>query len=178
MERYECYHGTIRERAENILAKNFNKSTKNNEWLGWGVYFFDKVSAARSWAILERNKQPRKTQAAVLTVSILFEIGSFLDLDKPDIMKRFRMDLSDLNKGLCSGAGGAPRFKDDCERRCFYCNYYLKFHDTIKILAYSFPKIAYDKFGFPQELLHRSRQLCVVDKRCIEMSSAKMEVLS
>ena len=39
------YHGTTKERAKKIVEENkFNISNENDEWLGKGIYFYEKYS--------------------------------------------------------------------------------------------------------------------------------------
>tara|TARA_R110002167_G_scaffold57840_8_gene163888 strand:- start:123579 stop:124145 length:567 start_codon:yes stop_codon:yes gene_type:complete len=49
------YHGTSSDSVANILLENFRKSENDDEWLGFGVYFFiegitDPIANAIEWA--------------------------------------------------------------------------------------------------------------------------------
>ncbi|MDR5610419.1 MULTISPECIES: hypothetical protein [unclassified Arsenophonus] len=52
------YHGTNAENEDMILSGNFRVSTKDDEWLGTGAYFFiagisDPINDAERWAIVQ-----------------------------------------------------------------------------------------------------------------------------
>ena len=54
------YHGTTRTNAEKILQEQrFINSTKANEWLGDGVYFFAYRSDAEWWVKANRYKNQK-----------------------------------------------------------------------------------------------------------------------
>ncbi len=45
------YHGTTKERAEHILTEGFRFSRNDHDWLGHGVYFFERAPhRAAEWA--------------------------------------------------------------------------------------------------------------------------------
>ncbi len=45
------YHGTTEDRAENILTEGFKTSLNNYDWIGNGVYFFERAHVlAGEWA--------------------------------------------------------------------------------------------------------------------------------
>lgn len=171
-----AYHGTLVDRATCIEATGFNKSNKEIEWLGYGVYFFDTFDNAKYWAIQECKRQKGPSSPVVLMVTIHTEKDGLLDLDDPATMDLFR---SDLNKAYTAmfgdGRTGAPNFKDNRDQRCFWCNYFTKTHPKIKVIALTFPRIHYDKFGIPS--VYKNRQLCVLDNACIRMPPKRLEVL-
>lgn len=173
-----AYHGTLVDRATRIEATGFNKSNKEVEWLGYGVYFFDRFDNARYWALQEHTRQKGPSSSpVVLMVTICIEKNSLLDLDDPNAMYLFKSDLNEAFESMFGdGKSGAPRFKNEREQRCFWCNYFTRTHPNIKVIAYSFPRIYYDKFGIPS--VHQNRQLCVVDDTCIRMPPKRLEVLA
>lgn len=73
------YHGTNSSRVASILKSGFNVSSKSNEWLGSGVYFFVKgincpIKLAEEWAIAQAyDKATRRNtymNASVLEAEI------------------------------------------------------------------------------------------------------------
>lgn len=174
------YHGTLSDRALHITQNGFHASEKEIEWLGHGVYFFTEYHHAEAWARQEYHRQcqyhDRVSPPVVLSVNILFERENLLDLDRKDTMNSFQRELKKgyqlmfCSDDLC----GAPQFNDEREERCFWCNYYARTHPDIKLIAFSFPRIRYRGFGFP--VVHRQRQLCVMDNSCIQMPPRQMEV--
>lgn len=171
------YHGTLKNRAVHICMVGFNPSTKENEWLGHGVYFFEKFNYAKKWAISEANRQNSEHQCPVVLIAeIHVPVQSFLDLDNVDVMQTFRNELKRLySLTFQGGQRGAPQFNNKKEARCFFCNLYTKVHPEIKVLAFTFIRdICYDEYGFPYP--YGQRQLCVIDNSCIEMP-LRMEVV-
>ena len=73
------YHGTTRTNAEKILQEQrFINSTKANEWLGDGVYFFAYRSDAEWWVKANRYKN-QKTE--ILKAELAYNEEQLLDLD-------------------------------------------------------------------------------------------------
>lgn len=68
------YHGTCKAAAESIISKGFLLSSKSEDWLGDGAYFFqDAPGRAREWAEARFNRD-----AAVIEATI--ELRDFIDL--------------------------------------------------------------------------------------------------
>ena len=171
------YHGTLADRADSIVTNGFNRSNKEIEWLGFGVYFFDSFFNAKAWALQEHNRQEgNASPPVVLTVDIRTLKPDFLDLDNKDTMRFFQEELKKGYQAMFgSKHGGAPNFKDNRELRCFWCNFYTKIHPNIKVIAFTFPRIQYSEFGFPS--VYKKRQLCVVDNACIGMPPKQLEAV-
>lgn len=168
------YHGTLMERAAGIQNEGFHDSVKKIEWLGTGVYFFTEFTPAREWAKREKQRKNSDDTPVVLEVDILVPRSCFWDLDIPDTMRFFQQELQKILAVLSTGPGGAPKFKDNREARCFYCNSFAKMRDDVNIIAYSFPlEDRYDKFGFPSY----RRQLCIKDSTCIKMPPRQLEAI-
>ena len=176
------YHGTLSDRARNIFEQGFHASAKEIEWLGHGVYFFTSYHHAEAWARQEYARQRRRydkvSDPVVLQVNLHLKPNGLLDLDRKDTMNFFLKELRWGDRQMCGAEGGrgAPRFQDDREQRCFWCNYFARTHPDVQVIAFSFPRINYGDrdFGFPT--VHSQRQLCVMDHSCIEMPPGQMEV--
>lgn len=168
------YHGTLKDRANCIEREGFQASNKPIEWLGFGVYFFANWRNAEYWARQEFQRSGSKSNPpVVLTADINVGRDGFLDLDWPQSMEEFCRELEKLGRLMFSGGGkGAPNFKNDQERRCFWCNCYKQAHPQLQVIAYSFPCGSFNWFGFPD----KRRQLCVMDDTCISMPPRRVEV--
>lgn len=169
------YHGTLSDRVASIKKTGFRHSGKPIEWLGAGVYFFTEFSDAAYWARQELRRSPGKTAVpVVIIVDIKITRRELLDLDVPDTQREFQNELKAMYDSMFGDGGlGAPRFKDERERRCFWCNCYMRQHPELKAIALSFPLQRFDTFGFPA----KRRQMCVVDAARICMPPKKVEVL-
>ena len=171
------YHGTLKSRATRICKEGFKESKKRTEWLGYGVYFFEKFSHARNWATREHDRQDTdQSEPVVLIADIRVPPSSFLDLDNRDVMRAFQDELKRISSlTFQENPLGAPKFKDEKEARCFFCNLYRGTHPETKVLAFTFVRdIHYNEFGFPHA--YGQRQLCVADHTCIKMP-LRMEVV-
>lgn len=170
------YHGTLSDRAVSIKENGFRYSEKPIEWLGAGVYFFTKFSDAEYWVRQELRRFPETAALpVVIVVDIKITRHELLDLDEPDTQLEFQGELKAMYDSMFGdGELGAPKFKDERERRCFWCNCYMQKHPELKAIALSFPIQRFDAFGFPV----KRRQMCVVDAARICMPPKKVEVLS
>lgn len=170
------YHGTLLNRARSIQKEGFRESKKPIEWLGFGVYFFAARADAEYWARKEfRRCKENRSSPTLIVVDLKMAQDGLLDLDLPSVKDAFEAELASMYDSMFGGAGtGAPRFKDERECRCFWCNCYMQAHPELKVIALSFPLESFDRFGLPA----MRRQLCAVRRDCICMPPKKVEVLS
>ncbi|WP_353462665.1 hypothetical protein PYH58_11715 [Mammaliicoccus sciuri] len=162
------YHGTSCKAANNILSqKSFNFSTKNNEWLGRGIYFYELQSKANWWA-------KRKTNGRVLKCVINVDDEELFNLDIPEnenLIMNFADELTD--KGIVTFSS------DKIERRRELLDLFQAENEH-KVTIYTFPstnkfkKDELDYFG----LKRTERQICVHDKSCIEYNNIEILPLS
>lgn len=165
--RMKGFHGTLMNNAIKIKNGGFLPSTKEIEWLGEGIYFFEKFTNAHYWACKQKENLHSVDFPAVVCAELSVMRNDFLDLDVPSIMREFEKYMVQVMQSM---EGGAPQFDNEYELRCFCCNYYVCEHSNIKMLAYSFPRetnpIQKNRVGFPFVL--SNRQYCVVDQICVE----------
>jgi hypothetical protein len=91
------YHGTSRESGFNILeSKRFIPSTGKKDWLGSGIYFYEKYSDALNWAVKSFNQD-----YAVLFASFPSEPSAFKLIKDYRIKRReFCARNNDIIKGV------------------------------------------------------------------------------
>ncbi|UXR75589.1 MULTISPECIES: hypothetical protein [unclassified Staphylococcus] len=161
------YHGTTQDSASSILKSNhFKKSTKKNEWLGHGVYFFELYEKAEWWV-------SKRSKPAIIETKILVPEKYYLDLDKPSEVDK----LAEFIKFI-EGSGRKFTIKGDkTQKRCAIINLYMQScgFKVISATLLSTNK-KYEKqlnsIGF-----HRSeRQICVHDTQCIVYN--ELEIVS
>ncbi|GGB85311.1 hypothetical protein [Staphylococcus nepalensis] len=161
------YHGTTQNSALNIIENNnFKKSTKKNEWLGHGVYFYELYEKAEWWG--SRNEKP-----AIIKSNILVPEKYYINLDKPseeDKLAEFIKFVERSGKKfIVSG--------DKIEKRCKLMNLYMKYGD-FKVISATFPstnknyKNHLDSIGY----VRTEKQICVHDTECIVYN--ELEVMS
>lgn len=156
------YHGTTKRNADEILrCGRFNDSTKENEWLGHGVYFFEYKAHAIEWTKHDRFKDE---VVQVLASDLIFEESQLLDLDNPadyadlkDVITRLVAKYNEEGKYISIKPNAlALRSK----QWCFACNTIRELQPNIGIIIYTFPikmTTDYEK-GFFQK---NQRQICV-----------------
>lgn len=155
------FHGTLDEKANKILNSKFIHSSKNSEWLGFGVYFFEKRKDAEWWAKLEAGKSQKKYSVpTVLSANIVTDDEFFYDLDILVNMKRMVEKTRKLLEGLEGNLD-----MNEAEMRCAACNLFAELYG-IKVFAYTFPSMNQNAIGFPY--IRKQRQICVNDDNCIK----------
>lgn len=131
------YHGTSVTAAANIRKEHhFRESRTDNEWLGWGVYFFAYEQHAQRW-IKNRGLSP----GTVLTVQLEYRDEELLDLDDPDQLEALNHEIESLNRILKDKIVIKPgEVHENWKHWCFSCNMYRKFHPEIGMISYTFPQ--------------------------------------
>ena len=123
------FHGTLDEKANKILNSKFIHSSKNSEWLGSGVYFFEKRKDAEWWAKLEAGKpQNQGNLPTVLSADIITEDEFFYDLDFRFNMNKMIEESRDLLEGLEGNLN-----MNEAEIRCVACNFFAKLYTGGKV---------------------------------------------
>ncbi|HCW8851562.1 TPA: hypothetical protein OYK20_002598, partial [Staphylococcus aureus] len=101
------YHGTTKS-AANLIIKNstFNKSSKVNEWLGHGVYFYELIEKAQWWS-------KNKNEPVIIEAPISVQEDKLVNLDKPSEEDKFGSFIQSIEK-----QGGFVFSSDKIIRRC------------------------------------------------------------
>jgi len=164
------YHGTTQKAANSIIeTSSFNKSLKNNEWLGHGVYFFEKYQKAEWWA----KQQREKGEPAVITSKIEVSEEDFLDLDLPEEED----ELVEFVRYIENSGSTITFPSNKTKKRCAVINMYMRIR-KYKVIMKSFNstnpkgKDILDSMG----LSRIEKQICVHNTNCIV--SNELSVLS
>ena len=90
------YHGTTKS-AANLIIKNstFNKSSKVNEWLGHGVYFYELIEKAQWWS-------KNKNEPVIIEAPISVQEDKLVNLDKPSEEDKFGSFIQSIS-GMTEG---------------------------------------------------------------------------
>lgn len=134
------YHGTSRERAEQILSDGFHPSRNAYDWLGHGVYFFERAPArALEWS----RKLVGPEQACVVAADV--ELRDCLDLtDLPGVAKLrpfFQLFVDIYGRDYVAGLRQtemARRF--DCEVINWACDQLEERYGPIRVIREAFPE--------------------------------------
>lgn len=163
------YHGTNNSAAQNIIStKCFNYSTKKNEWLGRGIYFYELHSKANWWA------KKYKENGTVLKCEINVNDEDLFNLDIPE-SENLIIDFADE----LSKQGSFEFSSDEIIRRCQLLELFREYNGH-KVTIYTFlstnkfKKEELDYFGFTRT----EKQFCVHDNECIGYNNIEVLPLS
>ena len=132
------YHQSSIDNAQSSVRwQSFHIGTRQNLWLGDGIYFWEQYNDAVWWD--GRNKNP-----AIVSAHIKCQREFFLDLDNKDDKKELKK-YYDLVSEEMKKADIDLKFLNDDLVTPFLCNYYKKTYDIL-LIRYSFPRTS----GRPQ----------------------------
>ena len=138
-----AYHTTEKDRAASILKdKFFKESTKDNEWLGHGIYFWDSLEDAVWWKNNVKNAD--KDDTVIIKVKLRCKYSEYRDLSIKKNMQEYEKECMEV---IINNKLKLIKTSDD-KLRNFYCNYYKK-KLGIKLLLYDFRiRNKFNEFGF------------------------------
>ena len=115
------YHGTSREKAQEIIDRGFNLSTNDYDWLGTGVYFFqDAPVRALAWA---RERYP-DSPAVIKSELVLENCIDLLDIDwNPIIRATYAIFISAYQKSNLPLPRQNPQRSKAHRLDCAFFNY-------------------------------------------------------
>lgn len=174
--RIEGYHGTTKANAMDILSQNhFRNSTKNNEWLGTGVYFFAYAGHAKWWCSHARFAN---CETVILQAILEYRQEQLLDLDDPSTLEKVNLFVKTALEhadelGLSLGLVEFSSFPKE-KRWNFTCNLVRKLMPEIGMITKTFfPNHSTPE---PTRFPCAQRQICVSDHGIIMSVSEYKEV--
>lgn len=162
------YHGTLDFKADLILKSGFIHSNKDNEWLGFGIYFFTNFNDAESWAKNELRKEKNRNKgynSAVIEALVECDDASYCDLDVKSNFDIMFKEVIDLLRGL---KGRNSTNLTEAQMRCIACNWFAEKH-KIKVYNFTFPRIYHNEIGFPE--IRLQQQFCVRESSILKSLS-------
>jgi hypothetical protein len=131
----DAYHGTSEQGAVGILKDGYNESSKEDEWLGHGVYFFvdgvsDPFANAQEWARAQAYEDGRYKyeRYAVLKSEISLDEDKILDITSTEGLKAFNEAKERLFHKIEKNFRTA--FKKPDTHNCILFNYMLHFAEV------------------------------------------------
>lgn len=161
------YHGTNKKAADSIIKNQiFNKSTKKNEWLGEGVYFYELLEKAQWWS--EKKHSP-----TIIEATISVSEDKLLNLDKPSEEDK----LAEFIKFIDKSEKQFIFSSDKTERRCQIITMYMQYIDYNVVIGTFVStnkkyKNELDEIGY----IRTERQICVHDTSCIVYNNLRVVV--
>ncbi len=127
------YHGTSREKAENILRdKAYHISKGPEHWLGDGIYFYFECKDAQDWC-LKRGIQ----EGAVLCSTVEYNQDEYLDIDEENGRKFLRETLKLMEEVFHIKL--STEAKDTQKNQCAMINTLWKVNPKLMVVMASFP---------------------------------------
>ena len=151
------YHGTSLESANNILkTKEFNVSSKDTEWLGTGIYFYNEFSDAYEW----------RDSEAVLHSVIKIDSSEYLDIDSEEGKKIYNEIKNHIVK--MQGKDVDNSLKNVQKNTCAVMRMLWENEDLdLKVISASFPK-GYVDFRTLLDTREKRKEFCVRNNECIK----------
>jgi len=187
-DRYTCYHGTIQRFADNIKnTKEFKIETRNNHWLGNGVYFFVNNRYEAEWwseqakkkFIRENKPDKTKVKRQVIRLQVKIDPEKLLDLDVVSETNDLYDFICELEKeNININIFERNKSQHDKEiARCLIIDLYAKCKEY-KAACYTFEsKVKLDErfndFWHNIGLKKHVKQLCVFDQSIIDFNTYK-----
>ncbi|MBS1007802.1 hypothetical protein [Leuconostoc suionicum] len=177
-----AYHGTDAESAKNILSeRKFQFQSRDNHWLGDGVYFFiDDKDEAEWWSIMAVRHKNRHgssvSQGAVLFVPIICEKSCILDLDTYSDGKIFEDFIESIidkypNLSFTLSDGQVKQFAETNDEHILMSQWLKLFlaykKDSWKAVMKSFPICSSKEKRNSNPFQMRAKQLNIIDQKII-----------
>lgn len=158
IQTYIGYHGTTVLRGENILSsKQYSISYKEEEWLGQGVYFFEKdIQQAVNFCV-----KARKYEDYIILKSKI-EANICIDLDNLETMKILERISKEINKRYMKLKDGSPRKLKNAV--ILEKLYKIKQYDVVKK---TFPVLKTTNIN-DTNFIWVQVQICVRNRECIK----------
>ncbi|QPT00137.1 hypothetical protein I6G41_03495 [Staphylococcus equorum] len=151
------YHGTT-QKAANLIMENssFNKSSKKNEWLGHGVYFYDLFEKAQWWC-------ENKNEPVIIETPISVQENKLVNLDKPSEEDKFGEFIRFMER-----QEGFVFDSNETIRRCQMMTVYMQYVEAQVIIGTLLStnkkyKNEFKRIGYART----EKQICVHDTACI-----------
>lgn len=153
------FHTTTSQNARKIKSNNeFKPSTKINEWLGEGIYFWLTYTDALYWF---EKSYLFIDEMCIISVNLCLNEDKILDLDSSENMNILIDFVNAYNSEMVKVSKKLPTFKSMNEKRCFYCNLYKRKY-SLDAIIFTFSQ-EYNNVGFAV----KRKQICVHNAKAI-----------
>lgn len=145
------YHGTTKNNANKIVKENrFKISNNKDEWLGKGIYFYEKYSDAVKWETKDKHHSD-----AVLHVIVEIDDNEYIDFDSDKGKELFARMM-----GIIKSQNVEIRSNSAQINQCSTMNYIWENVPEVQAVFASFPT---EPSIYPVMLQYRSlrREFCV-----------------
>ena len=134
---YILYHGTLKKYWDYIEKDGYKFSTRDDNWLGKGVYFYDELYKATNWSKnkIKYNKESLK-ELAVIKNNISVLRKHILDLTDYECRKKYNRCLISCEKIIkISSKEKLSEEKRLAKKRCAFFDLISEDNDFYLIIA-------------------------------------------
>lgn len=131
---YKLFHGTIKERSQQILKDGYNLSRGDQHWLGNGIYFYEQFGLANIWAT--KLAAAKFTEPVVLYSDVEIPKALILDLTNYNDRKRFETTTRQFYENYIATCGKETTNEQYwVKMRSALCNLFCEATGTMLIRA-------------------------------------------
>ena len=157
------YHKTLYIYVNSIKKNGFKPSNAEDDWLGFGVYFWDNIENAKWWNV--GNNSIIKN--CIIECELKCDMDQYVNLN--DEMDKLESFCEQYMREIRKNKLPRPNFKNNNQRKKFFCDLYCK-KNNLLILSFRFEHDIMNKAGFKIGTKKR-RQICVRDPKLIQILS-------
>ncbi len=157
------YHKTLYRYVDSIKKNGFKPSNAEDDWLGYGVYFWDNIENAKWWKV-GNNSSVKK---CIIECELKCDMEQYVNLN--DEMDKLESFCKEYMKEIKINKSPKPNFKNNNQRKKYFCDLYCK-KNNVSILSFEFEHAIINIAGFQRNIKKR-RQICVRNPDLIQILS-------
>ncbi len=157
------YHKTLYIYVDSIKKDGFKPSNEEDDWLGFGVYFWDNIENAKWWNVGTGSIMQR----CIIKCELKCNMNQYVNLNED--MDKFELFCKKYMKEIQENNLPRPKFKNSNQKKKFFCDLYSTKHN-LSILSCEFEHDIINIAGFTIGRKKR-RQICVRNPKLIQIIS-------
>ena len=157
------YHKTLYIYVDSIQKNGFKPSNAEDDWLGFGVYFWDNIENAKWWNV--GNNSVIKN--CIIECELKCDMDQYVNLTNE--MDKLESFCKEYMKEIRKNSYPRPNFKNSNQKKKYFCDLYCE-KNNLSILSYDFRHDIINIAGFKIDTQKR-RQICVRKPELIQILS-------
>lgn len=157
------YHKTLNIYIDSIKKNGFKPSNAKDDWLGFGVYFWDNIEDAKWW----KNNTNAIIKGCIIQCELKCDMDQYINLN--DNMDKFELFCQEYMKEIRENKLPRPNFENNNQRKKYFCDLYCK-KNNLSILSFVFEHDIMNIAGFKVDT-KKKRQICVRNPELIQILS-------
>lgn len=157
------YHKTLYIYVESIKKNGFKPSNENDDWLGFGVYFWDNVENAKWWNVGTDSV----IKSCIIECELKCDINQYVNLNEN--IHEFDLFCKKYMREIVKNKLPRPNFENNNQKKKYFCDLYCT-KNNLSILSFEFEHDIINIAGFKIGTKKR-RQICVRNPNLIQILS-------